>query len=209
VPAATFIQLADAHPTGAARGVVERGEFLRPESADGAGLEADIGGAPAPPLLPDVSAELADVRSSEDVVAVLGRFFGAVFPHAVLLTVREGSVSPLHATGTSIAQTTYRRIQLPLLEDSPLADAIREVRVMHRERVSDATLAALCQSLSFEPRHVTVIPVLENRRVVLLLVGQGIDQTRVKELFAPVRRVLGQVSCALQILTLRHQILSP
>lgn len=112
------------------------------------------------------------------------------------------------ATGTSIAQSTYRRIQLPLIEDSLFADAIREVRIVHRERVTDATVSALCQSLSFEPRHVTVIPVLENRRVVLLLVGQGIDQARLKELFAPVRRVLGQVSCALQILTLRQQILS-
>jgi hypothetical protein len=206
VPAASFIQLSDPHAPGAATGAVDRGEFLRPESADGAGLEADARAAPA--RLPDVSAQLVDVRSSDEVVTALARFFGAMFPHTVLLTAREGMVSPLHATGTSIASGIYRRIQLPLVEDSLFADAIREVRIIHRERVTDATVAALCQSLSLEPRHVTVIPVLENRRVVLLLVGQGIEQARVKELFAAVRRVLGQASCALQILTLRQQILN-
>lgn len=199
--AATFIQLADGSGGRLGAQQMDRASFLQvaqqPTPSKEAGKAETL----------DLSQELANVKSRDELSACMRRFAQALFDRAVFLELREGYACAIDAAGFQIDPLKLRQIRAPVTEGSLLQEALSGARVIYRDTVNEPGIVAVCKAAVMPVHQLTVIPILENRRVVCICVGQGANRERLKKLFPLVRRFLTQVSCALQILTLREEIL--
>ncbi|MEE8409697.1 MAG: hypothetical protein V3T05_08835 [Myxococcota bacterium] len=201
---ATFIALAD-DTESPRRGTerVDRAEFLR------VGPDEVVDIARRKPLpIPELSDELANVRSMDEIITYLGQFMTVVFSRGVLLALRDGHAVGVATLGSSLSSARALQIRVPITEGSLLHQVLLDIKVVHRKLIDDQPLAAICAAAGLEPELLTVMPILEDRRVELIAIGQGVTADRLKELFPRIRRFLARVSCALQIITLRQQILA-
>ena len=203
--AATFIHLADAPATSSDSAVtVNRAQFFNAEP------RGDIvaPGLPMAAKTPDMAEELANVREHREVLSCLVRFTASVFERSIVVGVQGGHLVGLTCSGLGLDAFQVQHLRLPIAEGGLLHDAIASVRVVQRDQTDDAQITALCQTVGLEARLLTVLPILESRRTVMLALCWGLSGEQVRTMFPEVRRMLSQVSAALQILTLRKEILS-
>jgi hypothetical protein len=157
--------------------------------------------------LPDIAPALADARTDADIVKCLKRYFGVAFDQCLVLALQGSSVVPVGESGLGLDPKVLPGMSMPLREDSILPAAIRDLNLSFHKTTADPTLRALCQQTGLANRRLTVVPVMHNRQARFLVVGAGLDMSDLKQLLPPLKRVLQQLSCAFQILSLRKQLL--
>jgi hypothetical protein len=157
--------------------------------------------------LPEIGPALAEAKTDADVLEGIKRFFGATFPETVVLSLLGASLVPIAATGLGLDPARLAAIGIALREDSVVPNAIRDVNLHHHKRATDPILRELCEKTGMNDRLLTVIPVTQSRGVRFLVVGGGVDMPTLNQHLPAVKRALGQITYALQIVRLRRQIL--
>jgi hypothetical protein len=94
--------------------------------------------------------------------------------------------------------------RLKLETAADLSQLIDEAQPRHLADAGD-TLTSVCTQLGIPNESLSFLPIFENRHVTAVVIAQGTDDEQV---LPATRRFLAQVSCALQILTLRREILA-
>jgi hypothetical protein len=156
--------------------------------------------------LPDIAPMLAEAKTEADVVACIKHGFAPLFGQSVILSLSGASLLPVEAAGLEL-DLRLGSASIPLDEQSVLHRSIRDSSLGFHRTATDPTLLRLCQATGMNPRAVTVIPVMEKGNVRFLLLGHGLGWTGLEGLMPAIKRVLHQLSCALQIVSLRRQLL--
>lgn len=157
--------------------------------------------------LPDIASALVEAKSDAEVLECIKRFFGAAFPQTLVLSLLGASLVPVAEAGLTLDPRLLASATVPLREDSVVSGAIRDLSLRHHNTATDPTLRRLCEKTGLDNRQVTVIPVLQNHTVRFVVVGSGMDMPNLGPHVPAIRRALNQISCALQIVCLRRQIL--
>ncbi len=162
----------------------------------------------APKAAPSTSVidDLANAMTDDDVFRALLRYFVDQFDHAVILNVAEGYAVPTLMSDRLARRPGPMSGALMVSSGTLLHAVIARPQVVWKERLDDATLAGLCQSVSMPPSKITLAPVLDGPRVRVLVLAQGLDEGTLTQLSIGMRKFLGKVSQALRIVALRASI---
>ena len=157
--------------------------------------------------LPEITSALVDAKSDAEILDCIKRFFGAVFPQTVVLSLLGTSLVLVAETGLALDSRLLASASIPLREDSVVPAAIRDLNVCHHDTATDPTLRELCEKTGMDNRQLTIVPVMQSRGVRFLVVGSSIDMSGLAPHMPAIKRALNQISCALQIVYLRRRIL--
>jgi len=157
-----------------------------------------------PPYDLDLGSALADVRDVTDLLRTMRQFVGSFWQRGVLLGLRSGEITGLLDIRLDVPPAALWRLKVELSEEDGLGQLIDQAQPRHVSAV-DGALGAICVQLGIPSEDLSFLPIFENRRVVAVVVAQGANDDRV---LPAARRFLAQVSCALQILTLRREIVA-
>jgi len=150
---------------------------------------------------------LAEVMSDADVLRAVLWHLAAQFERVVMLAFAGGTATGVCASGVSVSQREIEAIQVPVAPWSLLHEASMSPRLIHEEQTQDAAVTLVCKSVGMVPGLLTLIPIHEGRRAVYVALGQGRDLDWVQGNLIELKSFLHKVGCALQIVSLRSQIL--
>jgi hypothetical protein len=167
------------------------------------------GRAGRPASLEELVERLAQVMTEAQVTELAGRLLALFFDEVVILEVRGGRVRGVLATGRAGFLRAVNALDVPLVDGSLLAEVVARRQIAHRRELGDASLLQICTLLGVRTQAITAVPLLDARAPAFVAVGQGTDEARLRSGFDGLKRVLGKISCALQVVALRSEIRAP
>lgn len=151
--------------------------------------------------------ELSRVMSADDIVRALLRYFADLFPSVIILSIEQGRLA------VAAAVQTGRQIQVPAGTNVPVTRgslfemAATQRRIVCQPQSTEADVTWLCGAIGIPANLLTAIPVMDGDTCHFLVVGQGRDEAKVREVFAGLQSFLAKVVHAMRIVLLRNEII--
>jgi hypothetical protein len=153
----------------------------------------------------DAYEALAEVKTREDLVDSLYRYFCRVFPYLGVLEVTSLGVRcmALRSAGAAVLLPTER---VAIADAQWIRAQLSSPRVRLSQEIDDPHLRGVLRQLGLRPNLLAVVPVFDYGRLRYLVLGQGRDEAGLRERYRDVRSYLATVSEALRIVALREHI---
>lgn len=155
---------------------------------------------------PESVSTLAAVQTSLELVDLVRAFIVRSFRQAVVLQVGDNEAVAVAQHGLSIGSVGLGRIRTQVLEGSQLHDAIAHERVIFRDTTQDASVLKVCALARIRPHNITLIPVGDGQRIAYVALCTGLTRDQLRTQYPRLRRFVGRVCCAFQILALRQRM---
>ncbi len=151
---------------------------------------------------------LAEAMVDADVMRAVLAHLTQLFERVVMLGFQGGGAVGVCAAGVSATQKDIETIHVPVAPWSLLHEASMSPRLIHEEQTQDSAVVLACKAAGMVPGFLTLIPIHEGRRAVYCAIAQGRDLSWVQGHLVELKSFLHKVSCALQIVSLRSEILA-
>ncbi len=151
---------------------------------------------------------LAEAMVDADVMRAVLAHLTRLFERVVMLGFQGGGAVGVCAAGVSATQKDIETIHVPVAPWSLLHEASMSPRLIHEEQTQDSAVVLACKAAGVIPGFLTLIPIHEGRRAVYCAIAQGRDLGWVQAHLVELKSFLHKVSCALQIVSLRSEILA-
>jgi hypothetical protein len=152
--------------------------------------------------------QLAAVMSDADVTAALFRYFAELFDEVVVLGYVDGRATPtpVQAGNRDRARPCNQRVAISMAEGTLLRALLAKPQVLHQARLIDTEASALCSALGVPLVNVTLISIFSGNHAVYGVIGQGLDEARLRQAFAGLKVMVNKATHALRIVALRNEI---
>jgi hypothetical protein len=140
---------------------------------------------------------LATASSSAEVLNAAVSAFADIFPGVITLGINKGRANVLLLANRETVGPPSQPMGLTLPDGSVLRAVLDRPQVAHHA-TADGSLAALCRKLNVPVSNLTVVPVFDFGRPALVVIGQGLDERQIADLFGNIKALVTRVSVALR-----------
>lgn len=158
----------------------------------------------------DIATQLSNVMTEPETMELIFQHFSNLFDEVVLLRVAgEWARGALAGNRRNGKPRPVNTINIPLTDSPVLRDATTKAHIAFRHSANDPGLHRVCATVGIPVSFLTTVPIFEDRVPAFVVVGQGRDEVALKAIVPDLVSFIGRVSCALQIVRLRREILQP